>query len=156
MKTNEKLVEVLNDLIEINNDRAKGYEKATQEIKNLDIDLQAIFQSMAGDSRKYAAQLIDEVNKLGGEFSTGTTTSGKIYRVWMDVKATFTGNDRQSILESCEYGEDAAQDAYTTALSSDAEMSAAVRQVITDQQSSLKIAHNLIKKYRDLHQAVNA
>ena len=156
METNEKLIEVLNDLIEINNDRAKGYEKATEEIKDLDIDLQAIFQSMANDSRRYAAELIDEVNKQGGEFSTDTTTSGKIYRMWMDVKATFTGHDRQSILESCEYGEDAAQKAYTDAIASDAEMSAQVRQLITDQQATLKIAHNLIKKYRDLHHAVNA
>jgi uncharacterized protein (TIGR02284 family) len=156
METNEKLVEVLNDLIEINNDRVKGYEKATEEIKTLDIDLQAIFQSMANDSRKYAADLKQEVNKLGGEFTTDTTTSGKIYRAWMDVKSAFTGHDRQSVLESCEYGEDAAQKAYTDALASDAEISAEVRQLITDQQATLKIAHNLIKKYRDLHHAVNA
>jgi len=156
MKTNEKLVEVLNDLIEINNDRAKGYEKATEEIRDLDVDLQAIFQSMANDSRKYAAELIDEVNKLGGDFSTDTTASGKIYRMWMDVKATFTGHDRQSVLESCEYGEDAAQKAYTDALASDAEMSTEVRQLIVDQQATLKIAHNLVKKYRDLHYAVHS
>lgn len=156
METNEKLVEVLNDLIEINNDRVKGYQKATEEIKNLDLDLHAIFESLANDSRKYAAELIQEVNILGGEFSTDTTTSGKIYRTWMSIKATFTGHDRQSVLESCEYGEDAAQKAYTEALASDAEMNAKVRQLITDQQASLKIAHNLIKKYRDLHRAVNA
>ena len=156
METNEKLVEVLNDLIEINNDRVKGYQKATEEIKNLDLDLHAIFESLANDSRKYAAELIQEVNILGGEFSTDTTTSGKIYRTWMSIKATFTGHDRQSVLESCEYGEDAAQKAYTEALASDAEMNAKVRQLIADQQASLKIAHNLIKKYRDLHRAVNA
>ena len=156
METNEKLVEVLNDLIEINNDRVKGYQKATEEIKNLDLDLHAIFESLANDSRKYAAELIQEVNISGGEFSTDTTTSGKIYRTWMSIKATFTGHDRQSVLESCEYGEDAAQKAYTEALASDAEMNAKVRQLIADQQASLKIAHNLIKKYRDLHRAVNA
>lgn len=156
METNEKLTEVLNDLIEINNDRVKGYGKATEEIRNLDMDLHAIFESLANDSRKYAAELIQEVNILGGEFSTDTTTSGKIYRTWMSIKATFTGHDRQSVLESCEYGEDAAQKAYTEALASDAEMNAKVRQLIADQQASLKIAHNLIKKYRDLHRAVNA
>ena len=154
METNEKLTEVLNDLIEINNDRVKGYEKATEEIRTLDMDLHAIFQSLANDSRKYAAELIQEVNMLGGEFSTDTTTSGKIYRTWMSIKATFTGHDRQSVLESCEYGEDAAQKAYTEALASDAEMNVKVRQLIADQQASLKIAHNLIKKYRDLHRSV--
>ena len=73
----------------------------------------------------------------------------------MDVKATFTGHDRQTVLENCEFGEDAAQKAYRAALASDTEMSADVRNVITDQQSSLKEAHDLIKKYRDAHKAVN-
>lgn len=156
MQTNEKLIEVLNDLIEINNDRVQGYEKATQETKNLDVDLQAIFHSLANDSRKYAAELTQEVNKLGGEAARDTTTSGKIYRAWMDVKAAFAGHDRQSVLSSCEFGEDAAQKAYSSALASDAEMSAEVRKLIVDQQDTLKIAHNLIKKYRDLHEMVNS
>lgn len=153
--TNEKLVEVLNDLIQINNDRVVGYEKAANETKSLDVDLQTIFHKMADDSRKYAAELTREVGKLGGEPTTGTTNNGKIYRVWMDVKATFTGHDRQAVLENCEFGEDAAQKAYRAALASDAEMSADVRQVITDQQASLKTAHDLIKKYRDAHKAAN-
>ena len=156
MQTNEKIVEVLNDLIEINNDRVTGYEKAIEETKDLDVDLRAIFQSMANDSRKYAAELTQDVNRFGGEATTDTTTSGKIYRAWMDVKATFTSHDRQSVLESCEFGEDAAQKAYNAALASDAEMSAEIRQLITSQQATLRIAHDLIKKYRDLHHAINA
>lgn len=156
MQTNEKTVEVLNDLIEINNDRVTGYEKAIEETKDLDVDLRAIFQSMANDSRKYAAELTQEVSKFGGEATTDTTTSGKIYRAWMDVKATFTGHERQSVLESCEFGEDAAQKAYNAALASDAEMTTEVRQLITSQQATLRVAHDLIKKYRDLHHAVNA
>jgi len=156
METNEKLIETLNDLIEINNDRVNGYEKAADETKDLDVDLQAIFHSMANDSRKYAAELTEEVRNLGGEASTDTTNSGKIYRVWMDVKATFSGHDRQSVLESCEFGEDAAQKAYKEALASDAEMNAPTRQLITGQQELLKTAHDVIKNFRDAHQAVNA
>lgn len=155
METNEKLTEVLNDLIEINNDRVNGYEKAVDETKDLDVDLQAAFKKMADDSRKYAAELTREVIKLGGEPATGTTNRGKIYRVWMDVKATFTGHDRQSVLESCEYGEDAAQEAYKDALASDAEIDANTRKIITDQQAELKTAHDLVKKYRDAHKTVN-
>src|SRR5687768_1764310 len=147
--TNDKLVEVLNDLIEINNDRVNGYEKAAEETKDKDVDLQATFNSMADDSRKYAAELTREVRRLGGDPDGGTTYSGKLYRVWMDVKALFTGKDRQAILENCEFGEDAAQKAYKEALASDAEMSAETRQLITDQQASLKNSHDIIKKYRD-------
>lgn len=153
--TNDKLVEVLNDLIQINNDRVNGYERAADETKDKDVDLQAVFTKMADDSREYAAKLSQEVSKLGGTPETGTTGSGKLYRVWMDVKAIFTGKDRQAILENCEFGEDAAQKAYREALASDAEIDADTRQLITDQQAALKTAHDLIKKYRDAHKAIN-
>jgi len=156
MQTTEKLVAVLNNLIEINNDRIAGYEKASEETKTHDTDLQGLFLSMANDSKNYARELTQEVIKSGGEFSTETTNKGKVYRVWMDVKATFAGNDRQAILDSCEYGEDEAQKAYTDALSSDAEMSAQVRTIIAEQQASLKTAHDLIKKYRNFNKAVEA
>jgi uncharacterized protein (TIGR02284 family) len=73
----------------------------------------------------------------------------------MDVKATFTGSSRKEILASCEFGEDAAQKAYDAALTSDAEMEADVRQLIVDQQKALKNSHDVIKKYRDAHEAVS-
>ncbi|MEP7257088.1 MAG: PA2169 family four-helix-bundle protein [Flavitalea sp.] len=153
---NDNLVEVLNDLIRINNDRIVGYEKAADEARTVDVDLRAIFNRMSEESSQYAAELTQEVVKLGGEPATGTTNSGKIYRVWMDVKVVFSGKDRQAILENCEFGEDAAQKAYDLALKSDAEISADVRQLITSQKSSLKTSHDLIKKYRDMHKAVNS
>jgi uncharacterized protein (TIGR02284 family) len=154
MATNDNLVEVLNDLIRINNDRIEGYQRANKEARDIDMDLRAIFTRMADESRQYAAELIQEVVKLGGEPAEGTTASGKIYRAWMDVKATFTGHDRESVLASCEFGEDAAQKAYNTALESDAEMTADVRQLIANQKASLKTSHDVIKKYRDMHDAV--
>ena len=156
METNEKLIEALNGLIEINNDRVNGYEKAIEETKDLDVDLRAIFQSMANDSRKYSGELSQLVSSLGGTPADGTTNSGKVYRVWMDIKSTFTGHDRQSVLELCEFGEDAAQKAYKAAIASDAEMTADTRQLIAEQQAKLKTAHDMIKKYRDVHKAVHA
>jgi uncharacterized protein (TIGR02284 family) len=155
MATNDNLITVLNDLIRINNDRIAGYEKAGEEARDIDVDLRAVFSRMAEESRQYAAELTQEVVKLGGDPATGTTNSGKIYRVWMDVKATFSGSSRQAVLENCEFGEDAAQKAYDSALKSDAEISADVRQLITNQKSSLKTSHDVIKKYRDLHATVN-
>ena len=154
MATNDNLVEVLNDLIRINNDRVEGYERAAKEARDIDVDLKGIFLRMTDESRQYAAELTQEVIRLGGEPATGTTASGKIYRVWMDVKATFTGHDRKTVLANCEFGEDAAQKAYDLALKSDAEMSADIRQLITNQKASLKTSHDVIKKYRDMHAAV--
>lgn len=152
---NTKLAEVLNDLILINNDRIEGYEKALSETDKIDLDLKGIFTKMVSQSRENVGQLNTLVAQLGETPETGTTNSGKIYRVWMDVKSAFSSKERESILELCEGGEDAAQKAYREALASDAQMSTDVRQVITSQQASLKTSHDLIKKYRDAHQAIN-
>lgn len=155
MEKQEAIIEVLNDLIQINNDRVAGYERAAKESKDTDVDLIAIFNEMADQSRKYVAELTQEVARLGGSPASDTTMSGKVYRVFMDLKAAITGKDRESILGSCEYGEDVAQRAYEAALESDAYMSTDIRQMISSQKSNLKTSHDLIKKYRDLHEKVS-
>jgi uncharacterized protein (TIGR02284 family) len=48
------------------------------------------------------------LKRLGGTATEGTTTSGKLFRVWMDIKSAMTGSDRKAIINSCEYGEEAA------------------------------------------------
>lgn len=153
MSTTEKTVEVLNDLIRINNDRIAGYEKAEAETDIHDADLKAIFRQMAAESRSYVNDLTKYIAVGGTEPASGTTISGKIYRAWMDVKITFTGQDRKSILASCEFGEDAAQKAYEDVLMSDAEISAELRQLIIDQKNSLTKSHNTIKSLRDVQPA---
>ena len=156
MSTNDDLIEVLNDLIQINNDRAKGFQTASEDAKKLDVDLHATFTKMANDSRKFVAELTSEVQRLGGEAAKGTTTGGKIHRAWMDVKATFTGHDRQAMLDSCEFGEDHALKAYDHAMESEAEMSAEIRQMIAEQRSTIQKEHDLIKKYRDMNESVQS
>jgi uncharacterized protein (TIGR02284 family) len=116
---NEKVTGIINDLIRINHDRVVGYEKAIDELKDSDADLRTLFQRYITESRQYAQELTQEVSRLGGDPADGTTNSGKIYRVWMDLKASITGKDRKTILNNCEFGEDAAQKAYDTALNSD-------------------------------------
>lgn len=148
MDYNQINSEVLNDLIQINNDRIEGYKKATEELSSEDDDLKDIFSEMMRQSIKYKSQLVEEVQILGGEPESGTTTSGKIYRAWMDVKAMFSGRDRKAILGNCESGEDAAQDAYKMALNTE-DLSTTIRTILVDQQAELLKAHNHIKLLRD-------
>jgi len=149
MERNENVNEVLNDLIKINHDRTEGYERAVEDTRDKDADLQTIFHRMADESKQYAAELESEVKKFGGKPAGDTTVSGKIYRVWMDLKSAVTGKARKSILESCEYGEDAAQKAYGEALKADTDLPSDVRQLIVNQKAALKTSHDTIKKYRD-------
>jgi uncharacterized protein (TIGR02284 family) len=140
--------EVLNDLIQINNDRIVGYEKALEELQPEDSDLRALFIRMIDESHKYKLTLATEVEVLGSDADSGTTNSGKIYRAWMDVKAIFTGHDRKTVLNNCEAGEDAAQAAYKAALGEE-DLAAYLRTIITEQKALLKASHDEIKALRD-------
>jgi len=153
MIANEQTAEVLNDLIRINNDRIAGYERADNESEAKDADLKALFRDMASESRKYVSELSALVAGSGEQPTDGTTNSGKIYRAWMDIKATFTGKDRKAILSSCEFGEDAAQKAYEQALKTEAELPTEIRQLIMDQKTSLRKSHDQIKRMRDTQPA---
>lgn len=149
MEQNEKTAEILNDLIKINNDRIEGYNKAISELDAEGADLKVLFEGMKAESAMYKQELANMVTKLGEDKATGTRLDGKIYRAWMDVKATFSGNTRKAVLESCEFGEDAAQKAYRAALAPDSELSADGRQLVAKQQTSLKSSHDKIKQLRD-------
>jgi uncharacterized protein (TIGR02284 family) len=149
METIEKSVEVLNDLIEINNDRIAGFEHAIKDLGEGDADLKAVFEKFASDSRQNVQELTLAVNRVGGEAETGTSGTGSIHRAWLDVKATFTGHDRKSVLDECERGEDAIKKAYQSALTDNEDFPAGILQVISSQQQTVSAGHDKIKALRD-------
>lgn len=147
METKEKeSIKLLNDLVIINNDRIEGYETAAKETN--DPELKGIFSSMANESRKFKAELVTEVNEMDGDVAEGTTNSGKIFRVWMDIKAALAQKERKAILTSCEFGEDAALETYRDILASD-ELSAECRNIVNRQMTVLQKSHDKIKTMRD-------
>ena len=88
---------------------------------------------------------------MGGTSAEGTLTTGKLHRVWMDVKAALTGKDREAILKSCEFGEGVAQDTYEIALENDIQnLSMEQQTMIKAQHALLKADQNKVKSMRDL------
>ena len=138
--------ETLRDLIRINNDRVTGYSKAATQTD--DQELQSLFSQLSQQSRQFASELRSLVIDNDKNVTDETTTAGKIYRTWMDVKATFGGDDRKGILASCEFGEDAAQKAYKEALEDD-DLTPDVQVTIERQKATLRQAHDKIKMMRD-------
>lgn len=143
---NEKTVSLLNGLIEINNDRIDGYEKAAKEVE--DRELQSLFNDLANDSRKYRTELVSEVVGHGGKPAEGNTSAGKVYHAWMDIKAALTGHDTKAIVGSCEFGEDAALEAYDDVIK-EYGLSTKAREVVTHERGSIKQSHDRIKMIRD-------
>ncbi|WP_240723501.1 ferritin-like domain-containing protein [Flavobacterium sp. GT3P67] len=140
---------MLNTLIEINNDRIEGYETASEETEEK--DLKTLFSQLMKTSQKCKTELVNEVQKLGGTPIEGTRTTGKFFRVWMDVKAALTGKDRKAILNSCEFGEDVAVATYVKVLKNDIEdITSEHQDLLKAQYALIKADHDKVKGLRDM------
>ena len=145
----DKSIEVLNTLIEINNDRIAGYETASKETD--ETDLKNLFSELKLMSEKCKNELVTEVVNLGGTPIEGTKATGKLYRVWMDIKSALTGKDRKTILNSCEFGEDMAVDTYRKVLRNNLEDISVKQQAMLNAQFVLiKAGHDKVKGLRDV------
>jgi len=151
MATSDSGTSVINDLIEINNDRVAGFEKAIADIDDQNIDLKELFQGYAAQSRKNGQELAAIVG-TPGEVETGNSVSGTLHRAWIDVKSLFGGSDRASILSEAERGEDAIKKAYQDALT-DSSIPYNAIDVIRSQAQGINSAHDQIKALRDAAKA---
>jgi uncharacterized protein (TIGR02284 family) len=113
------------------------------------MDLKSLFANLQTTSQTNLSELRAEVQRLGGEVEEGTRTTGKFFRVWMDVKAALTGNDRGTILNSCEFGEDQALWVYEDALEDREHLSADHIALIQKQHAALRGDHDKVKTLRD-------
>lgn len=142
---------IINDLIEINNDRIAGFEKAMTDIKDENVDLKALFQKYVAQSRKNGQELAAIVGDPE-TVETGTSVAGTLHRTWIDVKSLFGGNDRASILSEAERGEDAIKKAYKDALIS-GNLSGKTLEIVSEQSSGIQAAHDEVKALRDAAKA---
>ncbi|MEX0720315.1 MAG: PA2169 family four-helix-bundle protein [Balneolaceae bacterium] len=154
MQTNKELVKTTNDLIQINRDRIQGFKTAQEDIKEIDIDLHALFGQKIGQSEDFIRELEPVITKYGGELETDSSATGKLHRTWLDFKAKLTGKDREAILNSCAFGEKAAIDEYEDAMESSAEIPSDIRQLMMDQKEKIQSSLDSIEKYSEVHESV--
>jgi len=144
----EATVDVLTDILELHNDRIQGYEMAIDDTD--DADLKALFSQYATQSRKLRSDLVEAIERAGGNAPDGTTFLGKLHKGWMELKAALTSRDRVAVLNSCEQGEDAIKAAYQKAIEPDAKVLMSVRTTLHQQYDEIKNAHDRIKSLRDV------
>ncbi|MFD2570149.1 PA2169 family four-helix-bundle protein [Spirosoma soli] len=150
MIKNEEIVDDLNDLVKINNDRIQGYEKAVED--NEDPQLDDLFRHYVIQSQNFRSQLADHIVRIDGSGvtdATSTDVSSKIHRAWIDIKAAITGKDRDTVLSSVEFGENVAVEAYQNAIEKD-HIPAYIKEDLQKQLVELKAAYEKVKA---LHKA---
>lgn len=135
------LKSMIRDLIKINNDRSEGYKKAANQSNKI-LQLNALFNYKAEQSKHFTNQLLALISNNETEDLTETTTAGKIFRVWMDIKNTFNSSDTISILESCEYIEFTTVKSYKKALNNCNEMGLEILEIILEQKNYISISES--------------
>jgi uncharacterized protein (TIGR02284 family) len=150
MDKRHEIIEILNDLVRVNNDRIESYKNAVKAIDDEDPEMRTLFERMIAQSMLLKSDLSEEIEVMHGDMATGTTGSGKIYRLWSDLKTAFTGNDPNTILESCEFGEDATYRAYGAALEAPV-IPDFIHETLQHQQIIIRESQDKLKALRNVH-----
>lgn len=150
MDNNEKKIDLVNRAVEINNDRIKGYEKAIEIAGDANIrELQELFRQYIEQSRQFITELSPYLERYGQEPTEDSNLTGKIFRIWMDIKSAISPSISQAILESCEKGEDEFKETYKEILSDCLDEFQELIDVLQQQLATQLEAHQKIKELRD-------
>jgi len=144
MKT-EQTISVLNDLLQITNDRIEGFGKVEGKIWERYPDVKDEYDRMITQSKLMRVELIDLITERGGNPDDSPSLAGALHRTWIDVKNSFTmGNREESTLENVVFGEKAAMEAYQNALDS-GNLCEESSKIVADQLYNLTISYNQFK-----------
>ncbi|WP_185211685.1 ferritin-like domain-containing protein [Sphingobacterium mizutaii] len=150
MENNEKKIDLVNRAVEINNDRIKGYKKAIEIAGDANLrDLQVLFQQYIEQSRQFIIELSPCLEQFGQEPTEDSNFTGKIFRIWMDIKSAISPSISQAILESCEKGEDEFKETYKEILSDSLDDYQDLTGILQQQLATQLEAHQHIKELRD-------
>ncbi|WP_313190668.1 PA2169 family four-helix-bundle protein [Sphingobacterium sp.] len=150
MENNEKKINLVNRAVEINNDRIKGYKKAIEIAGDANLrELQVLFQQYIEQSRQFIIELSTCLEQFGQEPTEDSNFTGKIFRIWMDIKSAISPSISQAILESCEKGEDEFKETYKEILSDSLDDYQELTGILQQQLATQLEAHQHIKELRD-------
>lgn len=143
--SNDDVVDVLNDLLEITRDGGHGFLACAEEVESA--SLKQVFVRRAETCRQGEQELLALIRQYGGTPAEGGTAAGALHRGWVHVKGTVGANSELSILESCERGEDAAVAQYRKALKQN--LPADVRAAVQRQAEGAQRNHDEIRDLRN-------
>ena len=141
-----KTIEVLNDLIAIAADGREGYENAAENIE--ETTAKNVFRKLAQERASYVSQLQQEIISLKGQpKDSDGDVKGALHRTWLSIKSTFTGGNKDTIINGCITGEESAINSYKDALSKD-HISGATRDLLNHHLRGIENALASIKAFK--------
>jgi uncharacterized protein (TIGR02284 family) len=137
-EADEKIVTLLDNLIETCKDGQNGYRAAAEQARAQ--ELKRFFRYYASQRARFAAELQEEVHRHGAMPPRRGTVAGALHRGWFHLKSAVLGAEEDVLLAECERGEEAALRNYE----------AASHEVLpTELQTLLANQYKAIKRARD-------
>ncbi|MHA7059500.1 ferritin-like domain-containing protein [Aquimarina sp. M1] len=146
--TTDKLYDELTEILEKNIDAVKGYKKAAENTDNK--DLQSYFQSKAKERSDFNAKLKREIKLAYSDFDENGSFGGTMHRAWMDVKALFSADDAESMLEESIKGDKAAVEEYNDVIE-ETSLSSTLRDLLVSQRNKIQSDISNNNSLEDLH-----
>ncbi|WP_405396221.1 PA2169 family four-helix-bundle protein [Maribacter sp. Asnod2-G09] len=110
-----KIEDHLKDLVSKNEDAIKGFEKASENSK--EVGIKRYFEKKVIDRMQFLRELRAAVPELDlGSVEIEGSAAGTLHRTWMDVKAFFAEDNDEAMLEEAVRGDKAAINDYDNAL----------------------------------------
>lgn len=141
---NAKTVSVLNDLLNITNDRIKGFIKVEDKVWDTYPQLKNDYDRMVSESQTMKTELSQLIVERGGVPDESGSAAGSLHRAWIDVKESFSGDSAESTLGNVVFGEQSAIDAYENALES-GDLCPGSTRVVQNQLHHLRLSHEKFK-----------
>lgn len=143
----EEIGEKLNDLLEKNYDAEKGYNKAAENVDHS--GLKTFFERKSSQRRDFGHEIKQEIRSFGQEVDKGGSATGAMHRTWMDVKALFSGDNAESMLEEAIRGEKASVDEYDEVLK-ETSLPSSTRSVLEAHKNMISTDLSQIKSLENL------
>jgi len=140
MKYTEKISNKLNELLEKNYDAEKGYLNAAESVESP--KLKMFFKKRATERGQFAKDLRMEILSYGQIPEDNGSFKGTLHRNWMSLKALFSSNDEEAILEEALRGETASIDEYDSILKEDDSFAPSTKKMLETQKQQIQAAIN--------------
>ena len=138
---NDKVISVLNTLIETCKDGEYGFSTAAEGLN--DTQTRTLFSQFSNQRAEMARALQAEVRRLGGDPEKKGSVSGSAHRGWINIKSAVTGKNDSAIIAEAERGEDSAKKAFEDALKEPVPMP--TRALITELSAKVHTVHDRVR-----------
>ena len=147
MKYEKEISNKLNELLVKNYDAEKGYINAIKEVNNENV--KKFFKDVSNERSRFARELRTEILTHGEMPEDSGSFKGTLHRNWMSLKATFSSNNAETILNEALRGEKASLEEYNDLLSDNTFPSRLI-EMLRKHRNAIEATINSVKLYEEV------